>query len=360
MYFSDLHAARGVAALIVMFSHISLVNEYEFRVRVGIDAILNAHAAVVFFFVLSGFVLSASLDKSGLGRFALARFAVRRMLRIYPALCFAFFLSVGIWLLGPSLNVGDRSDWITRVLENFYSLQMSPIQILSNLLPISFAANPPTWSIFVEIAGSILIPFLFFAFGRGFFFVALGLAICTISSAYLSGSGGGGHLLSYLVFFSFGVFVYIVRPLSNFGSKALLSLAIFFATLLIFSRVLIKILYFGEVSPLPVHYDNWLLAMVEGVFSAGLVTCVAAPAWSARALAIPSWIGDFSYSLYLVHMPMIFLFTRLAAAQPISLLPMGDDIVLWIGVPLASFFTARLSFFLVEKPSIQAGRSLPW
>lgn len=66
------------------------------------DRILDAQAAVVFFFVLSGYVLTASLAKRALDTPEIISFYIRRIFRIYPAILIACLAVVIVMIAVPS------------------------------------------------------------------------------------------------------------------------------------------------------------------------------------------------------------------------------------------------------------------
>lgn len=62
----ELQSIRGLAALVVVVHHCTFYFRYDPSVKYGFEVALNAHAAVVSFFVLSGFVLTRSWGKKDL------------------------------------------------------------------------------------------------------------------------------------------------------------------------------------------------------------------------------------------------------------------------------------------------------
>ena len=66
-HIEELQTLRGFAALLVALSRLTTVYAVPGNIRNTIDALLNAHAAVIIFFILSGYVLTGSLVRRGLG-----------------------------------------------------------------------------------------------------------------------------------------------------------------------------------------------------------------------------------------------------------------------------------------------------
>jgi peptidoglycan/LPS O-acetylase OafA/YrhL len=81
----DLQALRGIAAVTVMISH-CLVGYGPSPLLTRLSGLFNGRAAVVVFFVLSGYVLTCSFQRRRFDRDAVLRFYIRRAFRLYPAI----------------------------------------------------------------------------------------------------------------------------------------------------------------------------------------------------------------------------------------------------------------------------------
>jgi peptidoglycan/LPS O-acetylase OafA/YrhL len=66
------------------------------------------------------------------------------------------------------------------------------------------------------------------------------------------------------------------------------------------------------------------------------------------------WFGNISYSLYLMHSPVIVLLERLQGKR----LPFGSGHVFFVEVLAVSTPVAWVSWRLIESPSIRLGRVL--
>lgn len=136
-YFGSLESARGIAALAVAGFHCGqsrwtqgdlLQDAYDRNHFIWrwlnqlVTVVFNGHAAVIFFFALSGFVLTHSaLENSNHTNPWWRQFVWRRFLRIYPAVFAAVSIFVLIYgctgLALPSLNASHFG--IGEVLLNF-------------------------------------------------------------------------------------------------------------------------------------------------------------------------------------------------------------------------------------------------
>lgn len=84
---------RSLAAFVVMLFHAAAMYRfYLIKLPWPFSGILDPRAAVVFFFVLSGFVLHLSCSKARLSLASYAGFQVRRVFRIYPLYYFSLLV----------------------------------------------------------------------------------------------------------------------------------------------------------------------------------------------------------------------------------------------------------------------------
>ena len=247
-----------------------------------------------------------------------------------------------------------KSDWFIRYVARFYALEMDAGTILQNLLPVSFIANPPTWSIAVELLGSLLIPLIFVFFGKGRAHVIAGLGFLLVMSGIFAGKAGGYHYANFMVFFALGCAIHFVPLVSTLDRKRLIWIAAVSCAGLLLCRAIYKVIVFGGMSSIEVENAHWGMSLLEGGFSVLVVACLAAPNWRDGSVRLPRVLGDYSYSIYLLHFPVILL--AVATAPLIG--PAAELPLLWVGVPVATFALSALCFHWIEKPGIALGRHL--
>lgn len=146
-----LHALRGIAAVLVLLSHVqSRINEAFPNLKTF--PFFNGSGAVTFFFILSGLVVGASLAKNGVSCSSVSLYLYRRFFRIMPLVIVTVTIG-GLYLLfiDPYLNYPQNPT----EYDDFTLLKW-----LAGYIGYSLKANPPTWSIFIEIIGSLLIPIM--------------------------------------------------------------------------------------------------------------------------------------------------------------------------------------------------------
>lgn len=160
----QLDSLRGLASITVLFHHIFLIPlalsplwDYTFG-KLPTSILVNGDAAVIFFFVLSGYVLSIPFFNNK--EFNYAPYLVKRICRIYlpylatvvPVLVFLFFFNAnGI----KELSLWFNSFW--KSSPNF-NLVLEHIFFIGNIH--SDAVNPVIWSLIHELRISIIFPFI--------------------------------------------------------------------------------------------------------------------------------------------------------------------------------------------------------
>ena len=143
-HYQTLDGLRGVAAAIVLLHHASSLYS-------GVTITPHGFLAVDFFFMLSGFVLSKAYW-SRLQTMSVSQFFVLRLVRLMPMIILAAicgFLII-IWVDPPMLAPVNLAIATTNAL-------VLPWPLKSDLGYGSWPLNPPTWSLFYEIWGGMLL-----------------------------------------------------------------------------------------------------------------------------------------------------------------------------------------------------------
>jgi len=156
-----LDALRGIASLFVVLWHVLYLKQ-----RFGLDShpaieslplVHQGHAAVTFFFVLSGFLITYLLlcERAKTGTTDIGAFYARRVLRIWPV----YYLCLAIGMVIPGLIDSLRFS------PEFFSFTPANIAAHTLLLPnLAPAENPlcfQSWSIGVEEQFYLAWPILF-------------------------------------------------------------------------------------------------------------------------------------------------------------------------------------------------------
>ena len=290
---TELQSLRGIAAVTVMISH-CLDGYGPSPLLSQISSLFNGRAAVVVFFVLSGYVLTCSLQKGHFARDAVLRFYVRRVFRLYPAIWAASALGLAYlfalhWQIPP-----DRPSPMMQHV--FRSDRFDTLHIVASIAGMTTFIIPQLWTIFVEIVASAAMPCIAFValYRRQWFACTFGLALLvsfTIPNTYY-------HVTLYLVDFVVGAGLAIpglaVCLFRNAPARPLVG---------------IGLVILACMQLLPIEYWSPVANLLEMVVAALIIgTLVGAnERVSLLRSRFPRFIGDISYSIYLVHYLVICL-----------------------------------------------------
>jgi peptidoglycan/LPS O-acetylase OafA/YrhL len=144
-----LDALRGIAALAVVFDHLSpyLLTAIRTHVYHWLDA---GEYGVFVFFIISGYIVPASLERKG----SVRTFWVSRIFRLYPLYLLVIVGAVLLWIIGQGSLRGAAADPANSVL--------SQLLMMGNVLA---GPNLPNvvWSLSYEMIFYLLLTALFLA-----------------------------------------------------------------------------------------------------------------------------------------------------------------------------------------------------
>lgn len=362
--FKSLDSLRGIAAFIVVIHHLFLALPQTTRETMPVlnaPILLSGRFCVMVFFVLSGFVLALPyFSNKGV---PYGPYVVRRACRVYIPFAFAVLFSALLCDLAGGAHMPMFSEWLNEFWASPVTGSLIAQQILMTGVdgPKSISLDPPIWSLIIEMRISLLFPLLVVCVRR-FGWIAVGsalilaygcgklqIAIGEDNAAGVPKSFTGTFLFTgrYMILFMLGI---IMAQRIN-GLKALmqsLSLKSHIAALSFLAAIWLVLAY----KELEISHSG-AVDVFCGVCAMYLIAlCVTFPKLS-RRLSVPPllWLGNISYSLYLIHMPvMLGLFYLLY--RSVSL-----PIMLAIALS-ASLLAAQLMYHWIELPSQMLGRKL--
>jgi peptidoglycan/LPS O-acetylase OafA/YrhL len=330
-YRPDIDGLRAVAVLAVVLYH------------AGFGVVSGGYVGVDVFFVISGYVISKSLfaDLEG-GRFSVAGFYERRVRRIFPAL-FATLAAtsvVAVVLLLPSYLTDYARSLAAAAafVSNLYFWKNSGYFANgADLRPLLH-----TWSLAVEEQFYIFAP-LALAFIHRYLKArwTAALAPLVIASFALSvvaariGPTANFFLLPMRAWeLLLGAWLALARPPEPRGLRAE-ALALLGVALILW-----PVFLYTPATPFP-----GVTALPPCLGTAALIYAgSSARPWASRLISAPPMVtvGLISYSLYLVHWPIISFFTYYALRPPKP----GEG----AAIVAASLILAYLSWRFVEQP----------
>lgn len=362
--FENLTALRGFAALGVLIFHCDLflkpIVDQTLTMMIG-----NGWLLVDFFFILSGFILSHAykdIFKGTITRSDYIWFVSRRFARIFPLHCVVLLLTYII-----VLAMIDSAAGLSHFMQQMLDLGTFPAVLLL-LNSLNLHATPPlntsTWSLSAEWCTYLLFPLLAHLTWK---FVNLPI----VKSV----------LLFVFIFIMTYVFLYIggydfeslgrieIKMTSNWGFiRCLIWFTIglvtrFYASTFLdydFIRrdIFLSILFIAVLSAM--HFDInsvfTILLFPLLIFSASQNRGVVSKLLGLRAFQA---LGKLSFAIYLVHVPLIYIYWLIILQKhPDALLRVGViqsaiEISAWILCIQIIVVTVLLSWFLhhtIEHP----------
>ncbi|MEU0518941.1 acyltransferase [Streptosporangium sp. NPDC006007] len=342
-----------MAALFVMLHHCWLLSFPGYPAATGpgwLHWLLYGHFAVVVFIVLSGFSLAVSPARSRWRLGGVRRFARRRAWRILPPYwaALAFSLVVAWTLVGQP---GEAPPTVKSVA--VYGL----------LLQDLFGAPSPNgafWSIAVEAQLYLAFPLLLLILRRAGAPVMLGAVTVVVAAIGLLAPGVPlVHLLirltpQFAVLFALGVVAAGVLGAGERVRRLPWHWAAALAAVPVFAVIAVQ----GSVWTVGNYF--WIdiaLGPSVALLLAAVATGRPAPLVRLLDLRPIRSLGSFSYTLYLVHAPIVVAIHQLVVAPRVTAGLPAFLAVLALAVPVA-LLTARLFAAVFELP-FQRYRSWP-
>ncbi|HDR3888942.1 TPA: acyltransferase [Bacillus cereus] len=368
--YKELDSLRGIAAIIVLLGHFLalfpiLGKKVMYSTFGAYFSILwQGHSAVIIFFVLSGFVLSLPFYKGT--EFNYLKYLIKRVCRIYIPYIVILFIAIGI-----KLGIHSKIGAIPGLVQwGSWNIEVSFNRVIDHILFLrefnSDAFIMVIWSLVHEMRISIVFPLIIFLLLRVNWKVSIGIAMFLSVIGYLLMKNIPSEFnmpvstnyfitLHYSSMFIIGALLaknreYLVSKIINSKVKyILLPLGLLFFS---YPRIPFMLLskLIGEID-----YDLYLIIIDWYIcFGAVLIilSALSSKLFSKLLLIKPvQFIGEISYSLYLVH-PIVLLTTVHIFYGKISV-----PLILLISF-LFTMVVSVLCYKFIEIPSIKIGRKL--
>lgn len=360
----SLDGVRGIAALIVVFHHAIQLHPTFAHVQAAESAgdapapvwalthtplhvLWAGEEAVLIFFVLSGFVLALPATR---GPIAWGRYYPRRLVRLYLPVWASVLLAVTLRTVAePGRDGALPSPW----LRDRSAAPLGDAWHDAALLDGTGLLNSPLWSLRWEVVFSLALPLYVLALRRT---TAWGAAVQAAALMALIGVGTVADLaaLRYLPVFGLGVLIARHQDLLTSATARLRRQRrrpLLWSTVTAVVMVLLTARWLVDALPsAPLVME----AAASAATITGAVAVVLLPlAWPRCASALESpgvqWLGTRSFSLYLVHEPVIIAVALVVPAT------WGVWPTFAIGLVVALGATAAF-YRVVERPSISLAR----
>jgi len=344
---------RAYAAFWALSRHFFLGSAYDIGFGTKVDlgyaypiAIMGSDAIDIFF-MLSGFVIAyvyRNRFANGLRMSELWRYFAMRLGRVYPV----HVAIIGVMAVGYSV---DALPWD--------NIPFDWAGLIVNLLMVQcwgfypdLVWNRPSWTVSAEWFVYVLFPLFIVVFGSIRKVRNLLLAIAAISVVYYlarweiggftRGNLGPGSLMRATYGFLFGLFLnglYLKRFLAHWNWDLVALAAIVMLVAVTFLTVN------GYAFPLSIYVPICLL-----VYSLTYARGFAARLFDNR---VAVFLGEISYSIYLVHFPLLRALTYAFGERGAEIAAEAGQPLLWlftfamVGIVIAA---ATVFYYLIELP----------
>jgi peptidoglycan/LPS O-acetylase OafA/YrhL len=294
--FVVLDAMRGVAALTVVTLHGASI--------FGWPVIPRAYLAVDFFFFLSGFIMQytyAGRLASGWSPFSFLR---ARFVRLYPIYFLAMLVAAA-----PAVAVSTRLPFL-HLARSFWPVFLAGLAVV----PVTsgwaaFPLNGPAWSLFCEGAANILHGFVL----RRLRIRSLVAVMCLCGGAFvwhtvqLGTPNFGSSAQDLPAAVARAVFAYILGMLLHgWWSRVPRSTDI---------PALVPVVALLAVLFTPM-WGHPLISLVDVALLFPIFLIMGAMATGSAAVeTFSEWLGSISYPVYLLHVPVLWLFHSVLVAR---------------------------------------------
>jgi peptidoglycan/LPS O-acetylase OafA/YrhL len=270
------------------------------------------HAAVVFFFVLSGFFIGTSvLDSMAAGRWSWRHFLLRRLTRLWVVLIPVLAITAALDTTGMHLFGADGTIYSGKLVELWtaagaqetlsFRVFLGNVFFLQQMRTTVYGTNGALWSLGYEFWCYLLFPLFALVFARRSSHKTRVLAMVGALAIF----GLSSALVKYFGLWLFGALVAgvwraVAKRWASSGPWLLLGSAV------LVGAVALDRVARGEV------WADFALAAATAVFMIVLLARAAqdrcAPV-SERYRRLATTLAGFTYTLYLVHFPIIVFFS---------------------------------------------------
>ena len=325
----QLDTLRGVASFLVVVHHALLAVSPDAdlaNVWLPLGWLPIGRPCVILFFVLSGFVLTLSL-----GDQSFPAFAARRFVRLYIPFAASILFALLLYSVVDHSAVVGQSSWFNDAWSNNITLRMLSGHFLMLGRWSDASLNNVVWSLCYEMRISFLLPLMVFVsrwrYAPWGFLLLAALTYCLSPPHpyYSYGFVSGALVTAYFIpMFAAGMYLALRKP------------------------------------SLPVSQLAWAPAVLLMCVPNDMVVCAGAvltvylalqSSWLNQTLL--QWLGRVSFSLYLVHLPIIIAGIHVAH----GILPDWASVL--IAIPCSLLF-AEVFYRYVEYPAMRLSRQLSW
>jgi peptidoglycan/LPS O-acetylase OafA/YrhL len=311
---------RALAALEVFLQHLrTLVFKNYWDGQAGITKKIFyfitgfSHEAVIIFFVLSGFLITGAIVKSReAGKFTALNYGLDRLVRLWivliPGLILTFCVdSMGVhWFGTTPVYLGTLNYMGNIAVASFLNWKtfFGNIFFLQTISVNTFGSNTALWSLGNEFWYYVLFPLIYFIFYSKNIWTRVLLLVVALGTFVFIGKYVAVYFLIWLI----GSVLFFVKKRFRAPSPRLKK-ALLTGGLIAFIICLYKLRMSGS--------QDWAKDFVTGTVTSVLCYVGIYSTIRSRIVSkIISFFSGFSYSLYVIHLPLaLFISSLLVGTQ---------------------------------------------
>lgn len=342
---------RGIAALLVVAYHLQLGPFYKLPFETATALFRRSYLMVDLFFVLSGFIISyvyAADRSSRLPKSETTTFLITRFARIYP-LHLLSLVYLTLFTIGSTAVLAATGRDYVPLVPRAFADWLTQLLLLNAWFPHHFEWNIPSWSISAEAFAYLLFPLLVAAHVRSSRLTQAALLAASVAFySYVAMTSKSLDIVvglapaRCLAGFALGMLIYFHRSAMQKASDPLLSViqlaGVAWALLALAFRV-------ND----PLVIPAFALVVLSTWPDRGVIA-------SLLSLRAPRWLGDISYSVYLLHVPLgATLWFFWSHAEPRLGLAPAVSRAIWLAMVFSVVLSvSTLTYSRIELPARRA------
>ncbi len=357
IHFPNLDALRGIAAGVVVLSHIELLKPNFNLKTLRFNSLLTTGGsiAVTLFFVLSGFLITYLLmnEKEKKQKIFLKEFYIRRTLRLWPLFYLTLFIC---YIIVPKFfpSFSANAGWFSFFLNALFLTNLT--YVIKLLPPLGTAV----WSIGIEEQFYIFWPLVL---KKTKVHSLMKLLVGIIFAIYM--------LKAALVYFSsYNAFIHKMRILVNITRYDCLLVGavgalLYKGCIIKIGRLQINYSFFTSFAAQLILYSLLFISILANSFYHVLIIhqwysflfmpMILNMAANEKSIvkidnAILNYLGKISYSMYLLHMFVIAAILKFLIPYWQNKDLITQNVIIYSLVIFSTIIVSSGSYYLIEKP----------
>jgi len=351
-HYEILDGLRGVAAVMVVIFH--LLETFTGGNHL-IQIMNHGYLAVDFFFVLSGFVIGYAYDDRW-GKMTLGGFFKRRLIRLHPMIIMGMIIgAIGFYFSASPIvfpKISGTPVW-EMLLVMFIGFTLLPVPLSMDIRGWTemHPLNGPAWSLFFEYIANILYALFIRKFSNKALAVLVFLSGCAL--VHLAVTSPNGDVIGGWALDPTQIRVGLTRLFYPFFAGLLLSRMVkpgkIKNAFLWSSLLIIVVLSIPRIGGSENLWMNGLYDSLMIIFIFPLIVYIGASGRVTGTISskISRFLGDISYPIYIIHYPLIYIFTAWVVDNKV---PMNEAWPQALLVLVASIAIAYGSLKLYDVP----------